>query len=547
MRCALYARRSTDEHQMASLDVQREEATRYVEREGGSIRPEHIFVDDAVSRAEFKKRPGLIALLNAAEAKAFDIVVVRDDSRLGGDTYRTGLAIQSLLEAGVRLFYYYSNEEVTLDTAVDKFLVAARGFAAELEREKTSQRTHEHLLTKARRGLNVGGRVYGYDNVEVKDGDRRLRVEYRVNDEQAQVIREIFAMYGEGRGLRAIVKELNERGVSSPRAGRRGTGSWSTAAVWSMLRRDRYRGEIVWNRREKTYRKGTKVRVAREPSEWIKIPAPQLRIVSDELWFAAQAQMRRVEPSERRTSRGGGRPPRHLLSGFARCGECGGPITVTNGKSSYENVKVYACSYSRDRGKTVCSNTLRRPVDAVNHAVLDWIQVNLLSEELIVEVLKEVKTRLLERTKMTSSGVTELERDAAKLRVEIDRLVGALASSDAKPDAVIQAIAERQERLANLDARLRATRTAPEAIKLELHRLEAEARKRIADLREVAARNPDGAREVIAAVFDAPIKVTATQTAEGKRFWLEGEAVVGRLAGLDRRLNEASPAGFEPA
>jgi site-specific DNA recombinase len=55
----------------------------------------------------------------------------------------------------------------------------ALNFGAELEREKISQRTHEHLLVKARRGLNVGGRVFGYDNVEVKDGERRVRVEYK--------------------------------------------------------------------------------------------------------------------------------------------------------------------------------------------------------------------------------------------------------------------------------------------------------------------------------------------------------------------------------
>ncbi len=44
-----------------------------------------------------------------------------------------------------------------------------------MEREKISQRVHEHLLTKARRGLTVRGRVFGYDNVDVMEGDRRSR------------------------------------------------------------------------------------------------------------------------------------------------------------------------------------------------------------------------------------------------------------------------------------------------------------------------------------------------------------------------------------
>ncbi len=155
---------------MASMEVQTEEGQRYIAKNGGTLKPEHVYLDDAISRAEFKKRPGLIALLNAANDKQFDAVIVRDESRLGGDTFRSGLVIQDLLESGIRLFYFYSAEEVTLDGAVDKFMIAARSFASELEREKTSQRTHEHLLTKARRGFVVGGSVFGYDNF-VFEGD----------------------------------------------------------------------------------------------------------------------------------------------------------------------------------------------------------------------------------------------------------------------------------------------------------------------------------------------------------------------------------------
>lgn len=544
-RCALYLRRSTDEHQMASLDVQREEALRYITANGGIVAPEHVFVDDAVSRAEFKKRPGLIALLNGAEAGAFDAVITRDESRLGGDTFRCGLVVQSILESDVELRYYYTDEKVSLSSAVDKFLVAARGFAAELEREKTSQRTHEHLLTKARRGLVVGGRVYGYKNVEVKAGEQRVRVEYEIDNGEAGIVREMFARYARGEGLRTIVKELNARRVPPPRAGKRGTGSWATSAVWAMLRRERYRGVIVWNQQEKTYRKGTKVRIPRDPKDWVRIDVPHLRIVDDDMWFAAQAQMRPYAPREMR-HKGGGRPPRHLLSGFARCGECGGPLSVTNGKQGQENVKVYACSWSRDRGKAVCANTLRRPVSVVNSSVLDWIARNLLSEELIAAVLVDVRDRLAARAKEAESGMPELEREATSLRGEIDRLILALASTDHRPEALVRAVAERQERLSLLEARTRAAKAAPVAVDAELERLEQEARRRIADLRSLIERNPDGAREVMAAVFEQPLKVTARDTAQGKRFWIEGEAVVGRLVGLEAGgcLNEASPAGI---
>jgi site-specific DNA recombinase len=546
LRAALYVRRSKEEHQAASVEVQTGEGSRYITEQGGALAAEHIFVDADHGRAEFKKRPALIAMLNAAERHAFDVVVVRDESRLGGDTNRTSLFISDLLDAGVRLFYYFTDEEVTIDGAVDKFMINVRNFASELEREKISQRTHEHLLTKARRGLNVGGRVYGYDNVEVKSGDQRVRVEYKINEKQAEVVRWIFRQYAERSGLRAIVKDLNERGVPSPRAGKRGTGSWSTSAVWSMLRRERYRGTLVWNTREKTYRGGTKVRIPREPSEWIRTDAPDLRIVDDELWFAAHAQMRQVVRSD--TAKKGGRPPRHLLSGLARCRECGGPLTVTNGKSSYETIKVYTCSYSRDRGKTVCSNTLRRPIETVNRAVIEWISSNVLSESVVLAALNQLRVQLAERAKTTTSDVPELEKERGRLRVEIDRLVLALATTDQPPEAVVRAIAERQAQLSELDARLRVAKAAPEALHLEVRRMETEAKKRIGDLQAMLGRNPDEARRVIGALFTEPLTVAPIDTAEGKRFWIEGSAAIGRMFATDAGcLNGASPAGFEPA
>ncbi|MGH8535930.1 MAG: hypothetical protein ACREXM_05570 [Gammaproteobacteria bacterium] len=57
------------------------------------------------------------------------------------------------------------------------------------------------MLRKAQRGLNTGGRVYGYDNVEVyttaANGERtRSHVDYRINDTEAEAIRAIFRRYG---------------------------------------------------------------------------------------------------------------------------------------------------------------------------------------------------------------------------------------------------------------------------------------------------------------------------------------------------------------
>jgi chromosome segregation ATPase len=85
------------------------------------------------------------------------------------------------------------------------------------------------------------------------------------------------------------------------------------------------------------------------------------------------------------------------------------------------------------------------------------------------------------RTKSAAGDLRAMELEASNFRTELDRLIAALARSDEKPDAIVQAIAERQSRLRDLEARLRAAKAAPEALSAEASRIEREALRRIAN------------------------------------------------------------------
>ena len=545
MRAAIYARRSTD-HQEASIPVQLEEARRYIEKQGWSLDDRHVYIDDALSRMEYKKRPALFAMLVAAEEDKFDVIVLRDVDRLGGDANRNGVILSDLIDRQVRVDEYLTKNRVKLDSAISKFMSAAKNFGAELEREKTSQRTHETLLTKARRGLNVGGRCYGFNNERVYQGEKHVETRYVVNDEQAKVVREMFEWYAAGWGLKRITRELNARKLPSPQAGKRGTGSWSPSVVRPMLRRERYRGMIHWGEFEKTYCLGTKTRVRRAADDEDRVRGvemPELRIVSDELWFAVQARFK-----DRAQRSPPGRVPKYLLSGLGRCSECGGPMTVITGKSGNEPVKVYTCSYFRNRGEEVCTSSLRRPIAGVDAAVIDWVKANVLSEDILFVVLQRLRQWIHEQADTTSDALADLERDAGQLRQQVDRLVTALASTDEKSDAIVAGIAERQERIRQLDARIRACQAAPQAIDFQIRRMEADAKKIVADIKETLAKSPKEARDVLSTIFDGRITFTPVEVPEGKRFQLEGQASTGRLHAVEAGVSKrASPEGFEPS
>lgn len=525
MKAAIYTRRSTDEHQAMSLEIQRGEAEAFIREQGWSVADEHIYVDDAISRAEFINRPGLAAMLIGAKRHEFDVAVCRDESRLGGDLIRTALVIQDLLDSGTKLHYYFTKEEVKLDGALSTFAMSARLFAAQLEREKTAERTREHLEFKAKLGANVGGRCYGYDNIGVVVEGRRVRVDYKVNEEQAEIVREIFCRYAKGEGLKTIAKDLNRRGIASPRAGKRGTGSWAQGAMYPMLRRDRYRGILIWGKEGSAYKGGTQVRVHHDEPDWVTAEKPDLRIVSEELWRAAQD---RIARNEKLCGRAGpkGPAPKFLLSGLARCSTCGGPIHATNGKQGKKTIKVYSCNYHRNRGDSVCANSLRRPADVVDAAVIDWVEQNLLREQVILEAIAEVRRRLSTRDGGVDREIQDLEGQVRKLGKEIANLTNALAAGDAMPASVVQAIADREAQKLAAKTRLEALRAAPEVLEGQLSNVEEEARKRLADLKGLLSANPDHGRRVMEAVLDGPLTFTPTTALDGsRRYVITGKAI----------------------
>ena len=49
----------------------------------------------------------------------------------------------------MRVFFYLEDRERTLDNALDKVMLSLTNFAAEMERERAKQRTHDAMRRKA--------------------------------------------------------------------------------------------------------------------------------------------------------------------------------------------------------------------------------------------------------------------------------------------------------------------------------------------------------------------------------------------------------------
>ena len=104
LRCAIYARYSSDRQSPASIQDQLRKCREFAEREGWQVLDEHIYIDEAQSGAG-SDRPGLISLIKAASLQPcpFDVLLIDDTSRLSRNRAESAKAYERLEYLGIRV------------------------------------------------------------------------------------------------------------------------------------------------------------------------------------------------------------------------------------------------------------------------------------------------------------------------------------------------------------------------------------------------------------------------------------------------------------
>jgi site-specific DNA recombinase len=440
--------------------------------------------------------------------------------------------------------------------------MAVEDFAAEVEREKARQRTHDALIRKAQAGHVPGGRGFGYDQREVwrEEGNgsqgRRVRshVERVINPSEAAVVRQIFELCARGYGVKRIAHTLNADGAPAPLPSRPGRPrGWAPSSVREILYRPLYRGEIVWNRTKRRDAWGVKHQSERPPDDWVRVPAPHLRIVSDELWQAAHARLAASRATYLRGTGGArwGRPPtgiasKYLLTGYAVCAGCGGSLHVRSRSHGARRAYFYGCQTYHLRGPAICANRLEAPMDAANRAVLDTIAHDVLAPAVVEEALALAIRDIREAESVVPDERRALETELSRVEAELGRLVGAIATGG-RLEGLLEAVRAREARRAELRRRLTAIEGRRPVIGLDDARLRRGLLARLADWRGLLIRQVSEARPILATLLADRMTFTAHHDSAKAWYEFRGVATLGQvLTGIVLPKGMVAPTGFEP-
>jgi site-specific DNA recombinase len=552
LRCAAYARYSSDLQSPRSIEDQLRICREYAQSHGFTFLEEHVYIDEALSGVG-ADRPGLGRLLDAALSlgRPFDIVLLDDSSRLARNTKDALTFFERLNFAGIRLIAV--SQGIDSDNEQAHVLVTVHGMVDSLYVKELAKKTHRGLEGLMLRGQHTGGRCFGYDSVPVPGTTGKQLV---INENEAVVVRRIFEMSADGQSLKTIAKTLNRECVPTPRprAGKR-YATWCPTCIRAMLRRDLYAGKVVWNSSRFVKVPGTnkRVRRARPQNEWRMVPHPELQIVSDDLWQRVKERQENLLVTYGGAKHKGLQPRSatspYLLSGILKCGVCGANLVIVTGYSSYGNYPKYGCSQHFNRG--ACSNSVMVRRDWVEESLLDDLQNQVLNREAIEYVLDEFGTHVKNAFASLSNQMTQIRERKQKLEGELRRLASTAAETG--PSAfLVEAIHEREQQLRQITDQLLAG--GEDSVDAHLSDIRKFVTQRLGDLRSLLAGDPVPARkELLKHVSEIRM---VPQSGEGKLHYVaEGRwNLLGNekdssasLDAVPTQIRMVAGAGFEPA
>lgn len=375
----LYARLSNEESSVETLENQVNLLESFV-KDQEDMTVSGIYKDFGFSGTTFE-RPGFERLMEDAKRGKINCIVVKDLSRLGRNYIETGDYIEKIFPfLGIRFVSVNDCFDTLHTDGAAGMMVSLKNLINDVYAKDISRKIIGSFRTKQQKGEYIGlVAPYGY----LKSPEDKHR--FIVDEVTAPVVRDIFRMFLEGHGTDYIARELDARGIDSPRRYRCSIGvtkserylksRWGRSAVNTILTNRAYLGHMVQGKVKQELCNHIKKQYVPE-DEWIVVENTHEAIVDEATFRKVQKEIERrrnFQRERRERCQASSYKEENYLKGYMRCGCCGGAYNLAqllrNGKMS----RNYYCANYQGLRDAVCTHKLRIPKEQVERSVFDAI------------------------------------------------------------------------------------------------------------------------------------------------------------------------------
>ncbi len=391
-------------------------------RDGVTMPWPHVFADGAIT-GKIAARTGYRQLKQAIEKRVCRRLYVDDSARLGRDQAEAHLFKRLLDASGCVLITIGNGIDTSQQSAVLHYAISAA--IDEQESRNKSHRVKRGMRDAFLQGCIVNSPCLGHRDVPLLDVNGEVVINHKgrvekqrvIDDAAAKIVREIFNRFAVKMEDRtAIIADLNARNVQG--------GNWDDTRLRQLLKRPVYKGIEYWGMTSQVRDPETgKVTVVEHPpEEWLSRDASPLRLVSDEVWEAAQirlAESKSAFDTTRKNVQSGERQravPKRLF--HLTCGCCGKPLYL--GRSG--KYASLCCLNGRD-GKKGCNFKGYKRLSHVENSLLDHLRSEIFTKEFLERLLEQAN-RILEEIpepddmelQTVKARICETEKRLAELR-----------------------------------------------------------------------------------------------------------------------------------
>lgn len=304
LRVAAYARVSTEhERQLSSIAAQVSYYSHLIQSTPGWDYV-GVFIDEGITGTSIKHRDGFKHLMDTAKAGGIDVILTKSISRLARNTVDLLATVRELKDLGVAV--RFEREQIDTLSADGELLLTLLASFAQEESRSLSHNVKWAIRNRYKNGGTNSFVVYGY---HWADG------EFTIIDEEAKIVRLLFANYLDGISPEKTATMLNAGGKRS-----RGGGRFYGSVFRRMLENERYKGcQMLQKMYRPTVQAPTRALNDGElPRYWVEQALPA--IIDEAMFDAVQAEIahrREVGPAATPSKNTG------VFTGRICCAACG--------------------------------------------------------------------------------------------------------------------------------------------------------------------------------------------------------------------------------